>query len=268
MPVLTASAHIAETHGKPLPVEERAGREVVIDRHQEALDRRCEDLEQLVTERNDTAEVGARIRQARRAKAIAQGEKITQADAALALGIGHRHYKRLELGEAKADNHLGAIAELFGVSVADLVGEERREVTTWTRFVAAAEACGRHPVTDQPYYTPDDFMDWWSRSVNETGEVPAQIEASTIRALCRCEVVPNARLRAAVEREMETEYLTLETIESKFRDEGDGNYLSRLLGMTATPDKDGGSFVRWKLEYETAAAIASVLRVFPQDLGI
>lgn len=136
------------------------------------------------------------------------------------------------------------------------------------RFALAAEACGVNPLTQQPYYTAEDFASWWQAAEEKNCREPT-LGSGTLARLYRFEIVPNALLRKAVERLCEDGELSLALL-AKFIPSDlvrDDVYLGRLLGFSATSEKNGRA-LRWYMQYEQAVAIARAIGIRPQEVGI
>jgi hypothetical protein len=137
------------------------------------------------------------------------------------------------------------------------------------RFGVAVAACGRHVWTGALLYTVDDFRAWWRRAA-EMGVRPSAIDGNVVGRLFRAEIVPNAKLRERAERILIGSshanaggLVTLDTI-ADAAGVCDATYASRLLGITPQSD----SYLKWYLGYDQAAAIARVVGVPFQELGL
>jgi hypothetical protein len=151
------------------------------------------------------------------------------------------------------------------------------------RAYAVAEACGSHPLTSRPYYTPEDVVSWLKRAV-EMGCALPRISPSMIVELFQHKIIPNARLR---DRYLELKRDRKIVPEDKLdgtpgqcspadiavavgelnRGKGSGQQVERLLGLQSKSDGQR-QCLRLFVPYETGVKFADALGLDYHDLGV
>jgi len=147
-----------------------------------------------------------------------------------------------------------------------------------SRAELISQACGTHPLTGDPYYTPEDVLGWIQRNV-EAGCAMPQLGAQTIIDLLRCRIVPNARLRerytALRERGEVTSAEVALGIDAVRTREGqvkpDVGRVATLLGLRPTHSSKGKDYLpqlRLFIPYETAVRFADALDIPYYEVGV
>lgn len=145
-----------------------------------------------------------------------------------------------------------------------------------------SEACGEHPQTGEPYYTPEAFIAEMDLRA-EMGYSTPQVGVATILGLRRVDLVPNMRLRDEFRRlftegavsAQRVAFLIGETRNGPNGETvGDGTRLERLLGLETTANGVDAHGVprphnlRLFIPADMAARIADALGMSYQDAGV
>jgi hypothetical protein len=155
------------------------------------------------------------------------------------------------------------------------------EAAQAARARVTAEACGNHPQTGEPYYTPEDFIRELKLRADHGFSEP-KLGQKTWRSLRAVEVVPNMALRDEYLRQVERGETNAGTIaarigEFRARGEeqiGDASRVERVLGLEPVKGSmrpDGvrnPSSLRLLVPADMAARLADALGMTYQDAGV
>lgn len=178
--------------------------------------------------------------------------------------------------QAALDDRTAAL--LRRMKAAQDVGDRQERLLLQAQVIA--EACGGHgPDEDgdgDPYYSTADVLSWIARAVERECAMP-RLGPTLIADLTALRVIPNARLREAVEEREAREGDGIYTRLAEAIGYGHGEhspragttYVKRLLGMETNAGKKGyPPTLRLFMSYEHAATFAQVLDLAFQTIGV
>lgn len=161
---------------------------------------------------------------------------------------------------------------------AALVEAARRPFDTFAERQAnvaslIAKAAGRNTLTGDPHYTTDDVLGWVERAL-EKGCACPRMRPTEVEDVFRMKRVPNAKLRAEYERQVEegVQHLPMRLARAAKlgrSERPDTTGVLRFLGIESVPgDKGAPPSLRTFISYEVAVAFADALGMDYHDLGL